>query len=79
MMYNYGWKRTPSGDRAKVGEGAMVKVRCAIPDCRKEQEAERMFWCPKCEAWYCKDHTTVGFWDNIRRCPKKHEIPKGQE
>jgi uncharacterized C2H2 Zn-finger protein len=44
----------------------------------REQDAEQMFWCPKCEAWYCKDHTSVGFWDNIRRCPKKHEIPKGQ-
>jgi uncharacterized C2H2 Zn-finger protein len=54
----------------------MARVRCAI--CRKEQDAEQMFWCPKCEAWYCKDHTSVGFWDNKRRCPKKHEIPKGQ-
>jgi hypothetical protein len=54
----------------------MVKVRCAV--CRKEQEAERMFWCPKCEAWYCKDHTRVGLWDNKRRCPKQHEIPAGQ-
>jgi uncharacterized C2H2 Zn-finger protein len=54
----------------------MARVRCAIDG--KEQDAERMFWCPKCEAWYCKDHTSVGFWDNIRRCPKKHEIPKGQ-
>jgi uncharacterized C2H2 Zn-finger protein len=53
----------------------MAKVRCAIDG--KEQDAEQMFWCPKCEAWYCKDHTSVG-WDNKRRCPKKHEIPKGQ-
>jgi uncharacterized C2H2 Zn-finger protein len=54
----------------------MARVRCAIDG--KEQDAEQMFWCPKCEAWYCRDHTSVGFWDNIRRCPKKHEIPKGQ-
>jgi len=57
----------------------MPKVRCALyNDCHNEKDVAEMFWCPRCEAWYCRDHTTVGFWDNKRYCPKKHEIPKGQ-
>lgn len=55
----------------------MPKVRCAV--CNEEKDVADMFWCPRCEAWYCRDHTSLSFWDNKRYCPKNHEIPKGQE
>lgn len=57
----------------------MAKVKCALyHDCKNENDAANMFYCPRCEAWYCEKHAPRNWWSGKRYCPKDHEIPKGQ-
>jgi hypothetical protein len=50
----------------------MARIRCDIDGA--EKEAAQMYYCPRCEAWYCDKHAPKDWWSGKRYCPRKKEV-----
>jgi hypothetical protein len=50
----------------------MAKIKCDMQGCKYENYAEKMYFCPKCKLWLCREHSKG-------KCPScGSAIPKTQ-